>query len=350
MKQFTRFHRLRFLSILCAGLMLLAVPAQAPAQPLPRNLERYDFRAIDLVLREFIRQGYANGLGFIIVKDGEVVYEQALGTFTLNTVAPIASASKVPTVTAFMTLVDAGLVSLEDPVAWYLSDWPKDKQAMTIRQSLSCTHGLPFDRRYLNRGDITLEQCASLIGTLPLWYAPGEGYGYGGNGFQLAARIAEVVTGRTWQDHFQELLGKPLGMTAFTYNRVMNPDVSGGARSNLEDYAKLLTVHLNRGWYGDQQILRPRSVFAMRQDQIGERPIVFSPYADGRGYGFGWWRTPPTGKFVTELSDQGANGTSPWIDLEYRYGAFLLINRNLKTGTLIKDTVTPLILKALAGS
>jgi hypothetical protein len=68
------------------------------------------------------------------------------------------------------------------------------------------------------------------------------------------------------------------------------------------------------------------------------------------GYSFGWWHSSPTlhpGSDGPELSDQGAFGCTPWVDLDLGYTAIILIRDRTRTGTEIWNAVRPLIFEQL---
>ncbi|HEX2973878.1 MAG TPA: serine hydrolase domain-containing protein [Tepidisphaeraceae bacterium] len=322
--------------------------APAKSSPLPRRLDRYDFAALSQRMQQLIDDHTANGFGLMIVKDGQIVYEKAFGQFKLDDVVPIASATKMPTVTAVMRLVDQKKIDLNEKVSKYLPEWPADKTDMTIRQLLSCTHGLPQAVLVLLNRRITLEDATKTIAQMPLRSKPGEQFAYGGAGFQVAGRVAEVVSGKPWNQFFQEELAKPLGLTSFTYGLTQNPMLGGGAFSNMEDYAKLLILHLGKGLYNGQRFLNEQVVAEMQKDEIGQKPIAYSPVSHEYHYGLSWWLRPAErGKAVTEFSDPGMLGTTPWIDLERGYGAIILIRHRRGTGLRIHEAARPLIQAAI---
>jgi CubicO group peptidase (beta-lactamase class C family) len=336
--------------LLCCA-ALLAAPALRAADALPRDLKRYDFAKVTEKLQGFLDDKTAEGFALVLVKDGAVVYEKHFGTFSKDTVIPIASASKLPTVMAVMTLADRKKVGLDDKVGKYLADWPADKADMTVRQTLSCMAGLAPRSAAFNNGKITLEEAARIIAKTKLQAKPGEAFIYGGNTFQVAARVAEVAGGKPWNDFFQDALGKPLGLSTFRYGPAgKNPWVAGGAACNLDDYARLVSVHLKKGMYGKTRVLSAEAIAEMQKDQVGSKKIQLAPVGAAvyRPYGLSWWFTPPEkGKPVTEFSDPGAFGTVPWIDTRRGYGGVLFLKKDLRTGTKIWVAVKPLIRAAL---
>jgi CubicO group peptidase (beta-lactamase class C family) len=55
-----------------------------------------------------------------VLHEGELVEQQALGSYTLDTVVPIASASKWLAGATIMTVVDEGRIDLDAPIRTYL--------------------------------------------------------------------------------------------------------------------------------------------------------------------------------------------------------------------------------------
>jgi CubicO group peptidase (beta-lactamase class C family) len=80
--------------------------------------------------------------------------------------------------------------------------------------------------------------------------------------------------------------------------------------SDLDDYAKLISLHLNDGACGTNQVLSPDGVAFMRKDRS---PAV--------GYGMGWWiQAPKEGGGVYLYDDPGLYGSISWIDTDRGYG------------------------------
>jgi CubicO group peptidase (beta-lactamase class C family) len=332
-----------------ASLLAAAGAGPASEKALPRDTGRFDFRPVTAKLQALADDKVADGFALVLVKDGAVIYERAFGRFTTATAVPIASATKLPTTMAVLTLVDRKKLALDDRVSKYLPDWPADKADMTVRHCLSCTSGLPFRQAFMFDPRLTLADSAREIGRLPLRAGPGEEFNYSGNGFQVAGRVAEVAGGKPWHDLFREALADPLGFTAFAYGGGKNPPLGGGATSNLEDYAKLLCVHLNKGTLNGARVLSPELVAEMQRDHVGDKKLGFSPAAaKGWHYGLSWWIVPPEkGQPATEFCDPGAFGATPWIDTRRGYGGFLLIRKDLLTGMRVWNAVRPLIREAL---
>lgn len=99
----------------------------------------YDWTALNAKLQTFV-PGTINGLTLMISRHGKVIYSQAFGNQTVNSVLPIASSTKMPSMLAIMTLVDEGRLNLDVPVSTYLNGYatvPADKANITMRMLIT---------------------------------------------------------------------------------------------------------------------------------------------------------------------------------------------------------------------
>ncbi len=280
-----------------------------------------------------------NGASLLLVKDGQVVYENYFGGYNADTTVFIASASKWIAGATLMTLVDEGKLDLDDPVSKHLPYFTGAKGAMTLRQMFAHTSGLPPDIAMsgsptcLDNRNTTLDACAREIAQLNLIGSPGGLFAYGGNSMQVAGRVCEVVSGKSWEQLFQERIAGPLGMTATTFSQSQNPLVAGGARSRLGDYGNFLRMILNEGTFNGRRVLSAAAVREMQKDQTFGAPIVFSPHTQyGNGgfrYGVGQWLDIKDAQGNSmQVSSQGGFGFSPWLDKKRNlFGIFMVQNQ-----------------------
>ena len=259
-----------------------------------------------------------------------MIYRKSFGSHTADKVVPIASASKWLSGAVIMSLVDEGKLSLDDKVSKYLPEFDEEKSDITIRQLFSHTSGLPSEARCRNDKRTTLQRCANEIAAVSLAATPGEEFFYGGVSMHVGGRIAEVVSGKSWNDLFVERIATPLGMAQtdfFAYGPTGNPRPAGDAKSSADEYARFMQMLLQQGSFNGKQILSPSSVVEMHKDQTGAARIEYTIYENHRGldpnlllarYGMGMWRE----KFdmnsgqLQEVSSQGYFGFTPWIDVE----------------------------------
>ncbi|HYG79317.1 MAG TPA: serine hydrolase domain-containing protein [Pyrinomonadaceae bacterium] len=310
--------------------------AAAPGEGVSAQ-EQYDFGGVDRLLDRAVPRIGSGAL--LVVKDGRVIYRRAFGRGSEERVVPVASASKWLSAAVIMTLVDEGKLGLDDPVSKYLPSFSGDKAAITIRQLFSHTSGLPPEARCRNDKATTLERCAEEMAGLRLRATPGAEFHYGGVSMHVGGRVAEVVSGKAWNDLFLEKIAAPLGMTRtdyFSYGATRNPRPEGDARSSVDDYGRFLQMLLNRGEFNGRRVLSEAAVAEMHKDQTGGARIAYTIYEKHGDlnpellrarYGLGVWREvveAETGELL-EASSQGALGFSPWIDLERNLGGVLLV-------------------------
>ncbi len=307
---------------------------QTPNQPAPSSTvspatthTSYDFSSIDDLLARIARKH--GGCALVVVKDETVVYRKGFGSHGPDKVIPIASASKWLAGALIMSLVDEGKLSLDDRVSKYLPEFSDAKSTITIRQLFAHTSGLPPEAGCRNNKRTTLKDCVNEIARIKLRAAPGEEFYYGGVSMHVGGRIAEIVSGKSWNELFVERIATPLGMSHsdfFSYGSTGNPRPAGDARSSADEYARFLQMILQRGSLGGKRILSEASVVEMHKDQTGGARIAYTIYEKHAAldqslplarYGIGMWRekADASGQLL-EASSQGALGFSPWIDFE----------------------------------
>jgi len=290
----------------------------------------YDFSGVESSIQAKIDAGAFPGASLMLFKDGETIYEHHFGTFGPTTTVPIASSSKWLSGAVIMSLVDDGVISLDDTVSEYLPDWTGEKGTITIRQLFSHTSGLADSNACLGDGSVTMAQCVDAIRDVGLVAPPGSQFYYGGASMQVAGRIAEVATGQTWAQIFNERIISPLGLASTFYWPPSNPQVAGGVISRLADYAKFLQMSLAGGTFGSQQVLSTAAIGEMEEDQTNGAPIVYTPHPDSRRYGIGLWRDEVSGTGqAIQVSSQGKFGMSPWVDRDRRYFGIFFVQDEL---------------------
>jgi CubicO group peptidase (beta-lactamase class C family) len=324
----------------------------------------YNWTALTAKLNGFISNqtplppDKVRGLTFMLSRHGKVIYSQSFGNQTLDSVLPIASSTKMPSGMAVLSLVDEGRLNLDTPISIYLQGYatvPADKANITVRMLFNHTSGLSQED-CLGNVNSTLQACVQEILNTPLSFAPGTRFAYGGSSMQVAGGVVEAITGESWNAYFSRKIAQPLGLTSFTYGNTNNPRIAGGASSDVGDYTRLMQAYLSGGVYGNTRILSRNMYVEMQTDQKRDLPVLNSPGGNTlTGYSYGWWHTSPAflqqqpqpQTIGLELSDQGAFGCTPWIDLEYNYTAIILIQRQTSTGTAIWNEIRPLIIEQM---
>lgn len=330
-------------------------------QPEPPD---YDFAAVSPIVQDFVDQEGLNGAGLIVVhRDHGVIHQEHWGEFDEDRISLVASSSKMVTAGVLLALHDDGLLDIDAPVADVV-DWGAANPEITPAQLLSNSSGLvglapnpgyaPYLCQYGAAG--TLQDCGEQIFTTPDddadVIAPDTEFRYGGGQWQVAGAVAEAASGRSWAQLIDEIYVEPCGLETLAYNNHFgqmgsgfvypetfagdpstldatdNPNMEGGAYVTTGDYGQLLLMHLRDGTCGEEQVLSPEALDRMHTDRIAE---VYDSADAGPGYGMGWWVDRESGR----LSDAGAYGSVPWLDLEDGYGAFLVIEDDAATGNVL---------------
>jgi D-alanyl-D-alanine-carboxypeptidase/D-alanyl-D-alanine-endopeptidase len=310
-----------------------------------------DFAAVDSFLaRELPKDG---GGVLRVAQPARVLFLKAYGGYRLDDALPLAGGTQLLSVVVLLHLVDAQKLALDAPVSSVLRDWPKDKGAITLRMLLAHTSGLPPSAECLDDRNTTLEACVRQIAAVPLRKDPGTAVLFGGTGFQVAGRMAEVATGKSWADLFREHLTGPLALKATGFGRSANPRVAGGAQSTAGEYGRVLDLLIQGGETAGVRILNPASVDAMFQDQSGGAPLVQSPYAllSGREAsrpGLGLWLdgTDGHGRGV-EAVCQGTFGFTAWVDRDRQLGGVLLVQSDLRRVVPLEQEIRAQFRKAV---
>jgi CubicO group peptidase (beta-lactamase class C family) len=128
----------------------------------------------------------------------------------------LGSISKPINVTAVMTLYDQGKFQLDDRVKKFLPAFTGDgREDVTIRHLLTHVSGLPdqlADNNELRKKHAPLTEFAEHTIRTRLDFAPGSKYRYSSMGILLAARIAELLSGKDILTLVDRNVFQPLGM------------------------------------------------------------------------------------------------------------------------------------------
>jgi CubicO group peptidase (beta-lactamase class C family) len=306
------------------------------------NAQPIDFTSIDKMLQDSARAigGLQGKSSTVFVDRAGIVHVRSTGAFGADSVVPIASSSKWMSGAVIMSLVDKGSLSLDDTCGKFLPSFTGAKASITIRQLMSHTSGFPGNSKYESDRTLTLAQAVDSIGMrIDLVGTPGAGFRYGGVSMQVAGRIAEIVSGVSWDTLFTRTIARPLGMLRTNYDGfgpTDNPMIAGGARSCANDYAQFLNMLLRDGEVAGQRILSEEAIQTMCADQTRGATIVSSPFdafasidpsMAASKYGIGNWVETPSIPFgvINDNSSLGAFGFSPWIDRNRKIGGAIVV-------------------------
>lgn len=342
------------------ALLLLLVTAcsgdrPSPVEP-PGESPAARWAAVDSVTQVMIAANPAYGRFTVSIYNAhdERVYERSYGGFSPTTNIAIASASKWIAGVVLLDVVSRGELSLASTTGQVLG-WTGQPGAITLRHLLSFTSGLREEAACTLNPLITIEMCVAVIAQQPMVAAPGTRYDYGSTHLHVAARMAEVATGRSWQQLVRERLTDPLGLpTSVRFytlpNQALgltNPLVAGGMRASARDYARLLALVYHKGRLGSVTVATPALFDEQTREPYPGVLIGASP-AQSQGwpfrYGLAVWlqcSTPAAG--CAAISSPGAFGFTPWINRDAGYYATVAMEEVIGSGAAFGTALAVLL-------
>src|SRR5881296_4255244 len=238
---------------LIALALLCVAPASLPAQTQPRFAPARLAR-IDRFMQQYVDSGQIGGAVGLVLKDGRVVYQHAVGwldkesgrRMATDALFRIASQTKALTTVAILSLVEEGLLAVGDPVSRYIPTFAHTTVAtksdtglvtkpaarpITIRDLLTHTAGIsygtdgPIAPLYTAKGlgpaagwgwytaDKDEPICTTMerLATLPFSAQPGERWVYGYN-TDILGCVAERASGVPLDELIRTRITGPLKM------------------------------------------------------------------------------------------------------------------------------------------
>ena len=264
-----------------------------------------EIRAVEKFMTELYRRGQFNGAILIANRKG-IVYRAAFGLanretkspFTPDTPSCLASLSKPLTSLAVMMLAEKGSIKYDDHISQYIPELPPQLGAVTLRQLLTHTSGIP-DYANLNvehPGMLTSEVLSALTHVDQLEFPAGTKYRYSNSGYVLLGILVERVSGPPLSEFLQTKVFTPLRMTrtfVLTSDKQKTRDVARAysAFGDLDDYQAFVTG--DGGVYStvDDLYLFDRALYTEQLIHQASLRQAFTPATVREGattYGFGW--------------------------------------------------------------
>jgi len=326
---------------------------------------------LDRVIPRLMRAHHVPGLSAAVVRDGALVWARAYGWADVpnrvpvdpSTIFMLASVSKAVTTVAVLRLVDAGTVTLDEPIDPHLPFVVRNPHfpdtPITMRMLLTHTSSIadgphvydeyvPGDspipltthlEGYFTPGGVTYD--AANFHDAP----PGGVYDYSNAGIALAGLVVERLSGRSFEEFCAAELFAPLGMadTAWrlrdlevarvalpyrfnrshgryrTYGHYGYPDIPNGAlRTTAPALAKFLLMLIGEGTYGQTRVLEPSTVAELRRPQV---PAL----APEQALGWYWARVANRDVLGHDGGDDGV-ATTMFYEPATGVGAIVLTN------------------------
>lgn len=176
---------------------------------------------IDAYLEASMKQAGIPNVSIGIVRHGEAVYLQDYGRSpdSGESIYPIGSLSKMFTALAVRQLINDGKLKEDAHVDQYLPDFHASYQgndaSVTIGQLIRHTSGISAidgGMPYIYKAGYSLADIVKKSANLKLNHRPGTAYEYSNLNYIFLGRIAEVVSGCSFEDYVNEEILEPLRM------------------------------------------------------------------------------------------------------------------------------------------
>jgi len=247
-----------------------AVVTARDDSPLPQ-------RQLDLAAQYNASQG---GVSFLVMAEGEIIYERYDEAEAIDRALPIASGTKSLAGLLAVAAVEDGLLTLDEPVAQTLTEWQADdRAAITIRHLLTLTSGLEQRRGYR-------PSYAESV-TTPAAHPPGQVFQYGSAPFQVFGEVMRrklAPRQETVLSYLQRRILAPIGVSEpqWVTDDDGHPRLDGGALLTARDWGTIGELVRQQGDWDGSAIL-PSAVLADSWMGTPANPA----------YGLGWWLNQP---------------------------------------------------------
>lgn len=320
----------------------------------------------------------------MVFKENEIVYNNIFNSekegdkeITDKTIFPIWSMSKPITITAVMTLLEKGLIDLDDDVSKYIPAFDtlncknSNGEIYECENTLKLIHLMTHRSGYGYYGNPqwftstvkynNLVDFVNDVSKHPVEFEPGSDYLYGLN-MAILGRVIEVVSEKSFYEYLKETIFDPLNMneTKFYLTKEererfqplfinsnslvgftnfldeMSYDIDNrayfggeGLVSTMSDYANFCKMLLNRGTYNGNKIISSASIDMMTSKYSIGRPNEFASIGDPFYYGFSLFVLDDVELDGTNSSKgiygwSGYHNTHFWIDDEKQlFGLFM---------------------------
>lgn len=216
-------------------------------------------KALEDFAENRLETGECFGGAAAVIIDGEAAADISFGDerFSQNSLYRLASVTKLFTAAAVMKLYEEKKIDIYSAVSDYIPDFEKitlgaisqdgrissvgkPYRALTLFDLLTHTAGLGADELGNREYAIMPKELKTSLGSVTEYYAqhfhlafhPGERAAYSGfAGYDVLARIVEIVSGASFNDYLKSEIFLPLGMTDTTF------------QPSDEQYARLVPMY-----------------------------------------------------------------------------------------------------------
>jgi CubicO group peptidase (beta-lactamase class C family) len=348
---FTKFDRLSVGIFLFCVFPVINAQSLNFADPESAGLSPAGLEKVTQRLQRHIDDGDISGVVATVIRDGKIVYSEALGQrdiekslpMTDDTLFRIYSMTREITSVAVLQLYEQGKFKLNDPIKMYLPEFENQQVLLdsdntdlsqtrartgdiTVAHLLTHTSGLGsrssalYTENQVRDKNISLDQMTSNAARIPLFQDPGTEFRYGIHA-TILGKLIEVWSGEELLSYLEKNIFEPLGMNntmfwaqgedADKLAQLYRPTdgslvphqvekipftakprlIEGGVGllSTVKDFANFSQMVMNNGEFNGKQILKPETAALIFENGVPEAamPIGARGYWAGSGWTFG---------------------------------------------------------------
>jgi CubicO group peptidase (beta-lactamase class C family) len=233
----------------------------------------------------------------MLLRHGQVVAEGWWAPYSPSKVHLLYSLSKSFTSTAIGLAVAEGRLSVDDPVVSFFPDAvPADPSPHLLEMRVHHLLCMGTGHREDTTGKVFAQRDVDPVQAffaLPPEETPGSVFAYNSTATYMQSAILTKVTGEQLTDYLRPRLFEPLGIEETYWHSRNSIDIGfSGLHVRTEAIASLGQLYLQRGRWGDQQLIAESWVEAATSNQISTvTPWRQNEPIDWRqGYGYQFWR------------------------------------------------------------
>lgn len=356
----------------------VASPLAAQASP--------EFSEVRRILREGMARESAPAAAFAVVRDGAIIWEEAMGwadsannrRATPNSAFLLASLNKTFEATLAAVLQSRHRLDLDMPVNQYLrttaiSSPVWDVSQVTVRQlymhtaglstfNIGCDASRPRAQCHMPNADDMIRDYGIVIGK------PGEHFDYSNLGFIVASEAVARAAHQPLRSLMRNEVLQPLGMEHSSIGLdsamardVVVPFVYGQGLVPPTPIPEGSTDYLSFSGWASAHDLALFAAFHMKAHRPDQRAILVDSAIDsmqtitvstGSGtqrYGLGWWIEDRFG-YRTVLSQGGNSGAQAWLRMvpSEHVAAVVLVNKGVAFAGAATDAALAAVLPKYA--
>ncbi|MFH1143513.1 MAG: serine hydrolase [Candidatus Eisenbacteria bacterium] len=305
----------------------------------PAAAARVALEGFDAVIERGLADLNVPGVAIAILVGDEPVLLKGFGLrdveqqlpVTEKTIFAIGSSTKAFTAFVLGTLVDEGTLDWDEPLLRYLPDFRmvdrSAEQRITPRDLVTHRCGLPrHDLVWYNNTELTRKEIVARIEHLEPNKDLRQTWQYNNLAFLTAGYLAEVLTGRSWEECVRERILLPLGMTSTNFSvaesqpaadfalgyeekegriermpfrAITNMGPAGSINSNVEEMARWVALQLRRGSHQGRPLIGAATLTDLHTPQmvIAAPPNLEYPELPANAYAMGWFVQPYRGHY-----------------------------------------------------